>query len=81
MFGIAWLRLVGWLANAAGMPCVVREGHFDSAAMGVSVRVRASSLYTIVSVNGVDVYFYRLSGAFDGVGLGCGALPAPPSQE
>jgi hypothetical protein len=33
------------------------------------VRVRASDFYTTVTVNGVDVYFYRLTGGIDGVGI------------
>ena len=66
---LGWLTFWGWLANLAGVPCVVRETQYASAAHGVNVRVRASNLYTVVTVNGIDVYFYRLTGGIDGVGL------------
>lgn len=58
---------LGRLANLAGMG-VVREGAYISPSLGVQVRVRVSSLYTTITVNGVDVYFDRLSGSIDGVG-------------
>jgi hypothetical protein len=66
---LGWLTFWGWLANLAGYPCVVREGQYASEAHGVSVRVRASNIYTVITVNGVDVFFYRLSGRIDGVGI------------
>ena len=69
------LRLLDWmgkLANLAGLPCIVREGEYSSPSAGVTVRVRSSSLFTVVTVNGVDVYFYRLSGEYDGVGISNG---------
>ena len=48
---------------------MLREGTYESPALGVSVRVRSSPLFTTVTVNGVDVYFYRLTGGYDGVGF------------
>jgi len=33
------------------------------------VSVRSTNLFTVVVVNGVQVYFYRLSGHIDGVGF------------
>jgi len=66
---LSWLWFWGWLANLAGYPCVVRECDYGSDAFGVRVRVRSSNLFTTVTVNGVDVYFYRLSGGIDGVGI------------
>lgn len=66
------LKLIDWLgqlANLAGLPCIMREGEYSSPSSGVTVRVRASSLFTVVTVNGVDVYFYRLTGGIDGIGI------------
>ena len=63
---LGWLQSWGWVANLAGYPCIVREGQYESPSVGVSIQVRASNLYTVVTVNGVDVYFYRLTGGFDG---------------
>ena len=65
---LGWLRCWGGVANLAGFPGFVREGAYLSQ-RGVSVRVRTSPLYTTVTVNGMDVYFYRLTGAIDGVGF------------
>jgi len=65
---LMWRKFWGKVANLAGFPIVVRETDYHSA-LGVDVKVRTSPLYTIVTVNGVDVYFYRLSGQINGVGL------------
>ena len=48
---------------------MVRECDYQSEAFGVHVKVRRSSLYTTVTVNGIDVYFYRLTGCNDGIGF------------
>lgn len=66
------LRLLGWIVNSAGLPGFVREGAYVSS-LGVAVQVRTSVLYTVVTVNDVDVFFYRLTGDIDGVGIGCGS--------
>jgi len=65
---LGWLTCWGWLANLAGFPGFVRECEYRSE-LGVAVRVRKSPLFTVVTVNGVDVYFYRLTGGIDGVGV------------
>ena len=71
-FGNGWLTLVGWLGrlvNLAGMPGIVRECKYESTATSTTVTVRRTALYTIITVNAVDVYFYRLTGGIDGVGI------------
>lgn len=71
MFGrlrLGWLRFWGGVANLAGFPGFVRSLDYESQ-LGVSVRVRISPLFTTVTVNGVDVYFYRLTGGIDGIGF------------
>lgn len=65
-----WLKLVRWCgvaANLAGIPGIVRECDYRSEGIDVSVKVRRGPLYTIITVNGIDVYFYRLTGGIDGV--------------
>ncbi len=62
---INWL---GGLVNAIGLPGLVREGEYRSSRPHCHVRVRRNRVYTVVSVNGVDVYFHRLSGRIDGCG-------------
>ena len=66
---LRWLMFWGAVANLAGYPCLLREGRYRSDAHDVEIRVRSSNLYTVISVNGVDVYFYRLTGGFEGVGI------------
>ena len=36
-------------------------------------------LFTVVTVNGVDVYFYRLTGGIDGIGFNLNAHCKPAS--
>jgi len=62
----AWM---GSLLNRLGAPGFVRQGRYTGHVMDVSVEVRHSALYTVVSVNGVDVYFHRVTGIIDGVGV------------
>lgn len=60
-----WL---GGIANGLGLPGFVRDASYHSQQAGVAVVVKRGRLYTVVCVNGVDVYFNRLSGNIDGVG-------------
>jgi hypothetical protein len=64
-----WLRFWGSVANLAGLPGIVRECDYHSESLGVVVKVRMNPRFTVITVNGVDVYFYRLTGGIDGVGL------------
>lgn len=61
-----WL---GRLANWIGFPGVVVDVDYKSAIFGTSVKVRRSPLYTVITVDGIDVYFYRFSGEIDGIGF------------
>jgi hypothetical protein len=65
---LGWLQLWGSLANLAGMPGIVRDCDYASQ-LGVIVRVRRSPFYTVVTVNDVEVYFFRLTGGIDGIGF------------
>jgi hypothetical protein len=56
------------LLNALGLPGFVSEADFGSENHGTRVRIRCGDQFTVISVNGVDVYFRRLSGRIDGVG-------------
>jgi hypothetical protein len=61
-----WL---GFLLNRLGIPGFVGDIDYRSRKLHAHVRVRRRRLFTIVSVNGLDVYFRRLTGRLDGVGL------------
>jgi hypothetical protein len=64
---LSLLTWAGRILNLAGVPGYVRAGNHQSE-FG-SVQVRVSPLYTVITVNGVDVFFYRLTGGIDGVGV------------
>lgn len=63
---LLWFKASGRLANLAGFPCFVRPCEYTGLA---SVSVKCTHLFTVVTVNGVHVYFQRGTGTFDGVGL------------
>lgn len=82
---LGWLAFWGRVMNLAGFPGFVRECDYASQ-LGVTVKVRKSALYTTVTVNGVDVFFYRLTGGIDGVGFSrptsdCKLVEALPSKH
>jgi len=54
-----WLRIPGFIR-----PCV-----YEGSICKASISVRTSSLFTVIQVNGLDVYFSRLTGKIDGVGF------------
>src|SRR5258708_216887 len=60
-------RLIGALANLAGLPGFVRECDYQASACRARVVVRTGPTYTTVTVNGLDIYFRRLTGAIDGL--------------
>ena len=62
------LKWLGELANLAGIPGLVRPATYRSA-LGVTVAVRVSPLFTVISVGSFEIYFYRLSGTIDGVSV------------
>lgn len=45
------------------------ECDYRASVVQASVQVKVRELFTIVSVNGVDVYFHRLTGKIDGIGV------------
>jgi hypothetical protein len=58
-----WL---GKFLNLASIPGFVKPGEYQSS--GVNVSVRVSPLYSVVTVNGLDLYFHRTTGLIDGWG-------------
>jgi hypothetical protein len=69
--------------NAVGAPGFLRDTEFRSKTFGTHVRVKCDRLFTVVSVNGLDVYFSRLSGKIDGLGFSptSASTPALTSQS
>src|SRR5271157_6028102 len=64
-----YVRLfLGGLFNLAGIPGLVRECNYGGTTTKAEITVRHGGLFTIISVNGLDIYFHRLTGSIDGVG-------------
>jgi hypothetical protein len=69
---MSWSEIKLWfgkLLNLAGVPAIVRECDYRSTALNVDVKVRRHGLYTIITVNGLDIFFTRFTGTMDGVGV------------
>ena len=64
--GIRWM--LGDLLNMLGLPGFIREYNYGSRIGNGNIKVRISPFYTIITVNGLDVYFNRWSGRIDGTG-------------
>ncbi len=84
--GWTWIRfLCGRVLNAAGVPGVIVPGSYDAGLTPASVSVVVGPLFTVVSVNGLDVYFDRFTGKIDGIGFsppsGCRPGPIPESAH
>ena len=59
--------MMGWLLNLLRAPGFVRPVEY--VAGGVSLTVKTTPRYTILVVNGVEFFFVRESGRFDGYGV------------
>jgi hypothetical protein len=59
----------GKLLTLLGIPGIIANQTYDAAITRAKVRVHLGPLFSVVSVNGLDVYFHRLTGKIDGVGF------------
>ena len=59
------------LATRLGMPGFVKNLDLVDEVTGQIISIRVESLFTMLSVNGRDYYFRRLTGKLDGTGMGC----------
>jgi hypothetical protein len=67
---VTLLRMyAGRLLNLLGVPAVVAECDYSAKEFGTKIKVRKLDLLTLISVNGLDVYFNRITGTIDGVGF------------
>ena len=57
-------RIFQWLK----LPGVVRPGKYNNVIDGTTLAVKTSPRYTILIVGGVEYFFLRHSGRFDGTG-------------
>ena len=63
---------LGGLLNRMGVPGAIQPFEVHDGVTGQHIKVTVSSRFTVIQVNGRDYYFYRLTGRFDGTGMGCG---------
>ncbi len=72
MIGRVTLRLrwyAGKFLNLCGFASPIRECDYRAGTCRAHITVSQKELFTIVCVNGLDIYFSRLSGQIDGVGF------------
>ena len=60
--------VVGKLLGLLRVPGFVVDQTYDAEIARARVRVYLGPLFTVVSVNALDIYFHRLTGKIDGVG-------------
>jgi hypothetical protein len=74
---------LGALLNACGVPGLVRPTDYRSGRFGTHVRVICGQHFTVVSIDGKEAYFRRLTGTIDGVGFTPAAeyTPAPARES
>lgn len=58
--------ILGWLVQEHGFPPMV--AHIDETIQGKRVSIRTSSRYTIIQVDGLELFFNRENGKYDGWG-------------
>jgi len=73
-FLFKWIRFrirltLGIVYNLAGVPGLVCECDYEAGVTDALIKVRVHDIYTIIQVNGLDIYFHRLTGSIDGVGF------------
>lgn len=60
---------IGGALNRLSVPGLLRPMLYDDPVTGDRVQVSIGSRFTVLTVNGRDFYFRRLSGEFDGTGM------------
>ena len=67
-----WLYLRLWAGrvfNLAGVPGIVQDCDYEASICKGIISVRRGPFFTVIRVNGLDVYFHRLTGRIDGIGF------------
>src|SRR6266566_7569471 len=67
---LLFLRLCfGYLMNISGVPGLLKPSQYTGGIHKTHISVQVTPLFTIVTVNGLDIYFTRLTGTIDGIGF------------
>ena len=71
-----WLRrmrgVLCRICNRVGVPGAIQDATIDDPLSGQHIEVAVQQDFVKLTVNGRDYYFDRISGKFDGTGMGCG---------
>ena len=62
---------LGNALNKIGWPGHIQPHSFYDPLMDWMIEITVSRAYTVISIDGRDYYFKRLTGAMDGTGSGC----------
>lgn len=60
------MYMIGWLWEKLGVPPVVERMKIGADKIGFDVSIRTSKRYTIIKIDGVELFFNRENGAYDG---------------
>ncbi len=78
--GASWITIatgrirksIGRFLNGLKIPGQIRDILIQDDLTGQEIDIAVGIFFTRISVNGRDYYFRRLTGKFDGTGMGCG---------
>lgn len=62
---------IGSIFAALRVPGFIAPTSISDSCSGQRIEIKVGAIFTRISVNGRDYYFNRLSGKFDGTGMGC----------
>lgn len=57
------------LINKLGVPNIIQNWEYEDKLTGQKIKIKTSFLFTILTIDRRDYYFYRLSGGFDGTSM------------
>jgi len=66
-----WVLPRLWLGKLLGLvrfPGIIVNQNYDAQVTPALIRVHVGPLFSVVTINGLDVYFHRLTGKITGVG-------------
>ncbi len=64
-------RLFGKILTSLRIPGAICDYHINDPVTHQTIDIRVGDLFTRITVDGRDYYFHRLTGKFDGTGMGC----------
>jgi len=76
------LRLrLGKFLNAIGFPSIIADGEYDAGNCKAKIQVRSGPLFTVLSVNELEIYFHRLTGQIKFAGFSEASFNSPEAPK